>query len=91
MADIVFQAIASDLLHNLLRFAQGSQQPYLLHRILLANLRHCKSDMDQNPIAKLRHVVFKKAELNFAPNSGYLHDTHLILASGDLDNFSWYG
>jgi hypothetical protein len=91
MADIVFQAIASDLLHNLFRFAQGSQQPYLLHRVLLANLRHCKSDMDQNPVSDLRHIVFEKTQLDFASDPGHFYGADAILARNELDNFSWYG
>jgi hypothetical protein len=91
MTDIVFQAIPSDLLHGLFRFSQRSQQPHLFHRVLLANLRHGKSDMDQNPVSDLRHIVFEKTQLDFASDAGHFHSAYEILAGNKLDNLSWYG
>jgi hypothetical protein len=47
--------------------------------------------VNQNPVANLRHVVFEKTQLNFAPNSGYFYDAHVILAVNKLDDLAWYG
>jgi hypothetical protein len=76
----VFQTISSDLLDSLFHFTQCPEKAHLFFSVPLADLGHCKSDMNQNPVTDLRHIVFEKAQLNFAPNASDFYDAHMILA-----------
>jgi hypothetical protein len=87
----IFQTIPPDLLHGLFLFAQCHEQAHLFLCSLLADLRHRKSNVDQNPIAELRHVVLEKPQLDFAANSGDLNHANVMLALNKFDKFSWNG
>jgi hypothetical protein len=91
--DVIFvlQAVALDLLHGSIDFAQRAQRVHLVESIALADLAHGKADMDQHPVAGHGPVVLQQAKVNLAPHTDDINQRQFRIVAGDFDDLSWYG
>jgi hypothetical protein len=84
----ILRAIAANFGHGCLSFTENGEQVHLFRSILLANFGHCKSHVDEHPVADLRHVLEQQAEIDPAPDAGDLDNAMVRFVRDERHNLS---
>jgi hypothetical protein len=75
----IFQAVPLNFLHSSVDLSQHSKCGHLVGGILLADLAHGETHMDEHPVAWRRLVVLQEPEINLASHSDYIYQRGILI------------
>ena len=83
----IWQAVAFYFLHRGFRFSQDAESLHLVQGVLLADLAHRETYVNQHPVSRLGTIVLKKTEIYLASHAHDIDDRRLRVICRDLDDF----
>ena len=86
-----FVAVALNLLHRGLLFTEQGKHPNLIERLFFADFAECEAHVDQHPLAGLRRIVYKQAEVDVAAYTDHFDQSLAEFAGKQFDDFGRYG